>query len=65
MFTVALKLIIADKIYGDLDQQHLSTGEQKRWRKRSRGTNYLLYIDRAVFRKFKSTKTLSNVVDRL
>ena len=37
--------VIADQIYGHLDQQKLLPEEQKRCRKRSRGTNDLLYID--------------------
>ena len=48
--------VIADQIYGHLDQQKLLTEEQKRYRKRSRGTNNLLYIDRAVIREVKSRK---------
>ena len=37
--------VIADQIYGHLDQQKLIPEEQKGWRKRCRGTNDLLYID--------------------
>ena len=48
--------VIADQIYGHLDQQKLLTEEQKGCRKRSRGTNNLLYIDRTVIREVKSTK---------
>ena len=48
--------VIADQIYGHLYQQKLLTEEQKGCRKRSRGTNNLLYIDRAVIREVKSTK---------
>ena len=40
--------VIPDQIYGHLDQQKLLPEEQKGCRKRSRGTNDLLYIDRAV-----------------
>ena len=40
--------VIPDQIYGHLDQQKLLPEEQKECRKRSRGTNDLLYIDRAV-----------------
>ena len=42
--------VIADQIYEHLDQQRLLTQEQKGCRKRSRRTNDLLYIDRAVIR---------------
>ena len=48
--------VIADQIYGHLDQQKLLPEEQEGCRKRSRGTNDLLYIDRAVVRKVKSRK---------
>ena len=48
--------VIADQIYGHLDQQTLLPEEQKEWRKRSRGTNNLLYIDRTVIREVKSKK---------
>ena len=40
--------VIADQIYGHLE-------EQKGYRKRSRGTNDLLYIDKAVIREVKSS----------
>ena len=42
-----LLFVIADQIYGHLDQQKLLPEEQKECRKRSRGTNDLLT---AVFR---------------
>ena len=48
--------VIGDKIYGHLDQQHVLPEEQKGCRKKSRGTNDLLYIDRAVIREVKSRK---------
>ena len=48
--------VIADQIYGHLDQQKLLPEEQKGCRKRSRGTNDLLYIDRVVIREVKSRK---------
>ena len=48
--------LIADQIYGHLDQRKLLTEEQKRCRKRSRGTNDLLYVDRAVIREVNSRK---------
>ena len=48
--------VIADQIYGHLDQQKLLPEEQKGCRKRSRGTNDLLYIDKAVIREVKSRK---------
>ena len=44
------------KIYGNLDQQKLLPEEQKACRKRCRGTNELLYIDRAIIREVKSRK---------
>ena len=48
--------VIADQICKNLDQQKLLSEEQKGCRKRSRGTNDLLYIDRAVIREVKSRK---------
>ena len=48
--------VIADQIYGHIDQQKLLPEEQKRCRKRSRRTNDLLYIDWGVFREVKSKK---------
>ena len=48
--------VIADQICGHLDQQKLLPEEQKEWRKRSRGTNNLLYIDRTVIREVKTKK---------
>ena len=50
---------IANHIYGNLDQQNLLPEEQRECRKRSRGSNDLLHIDRAVIREF------SNGMDRL
>ena len=46
--------IIADQIYAHLDQEKLLPEEQKGWRKGSRGTNDLPYIDRAVLKEVKS-----------
>ena len=46
----------ADQIYGHLDQQKLLPEEHKGCRKRSRGTNDLLYTDKPVFREIKSKK---------
>ena len=46
--------IIADQIYAHLDQEKMLPEEQKRCRKGSRGTNDLLYIDRAVIKEVKS-----------
>ena len=46
--------VIADQIYVHLDQETLLPKEQKRFRKGSRGTNDLLYIDRAVIKEVKS-----------
>ena len=48
--------LIADQIYEHLDQQKLSPEEQKGCRKRSRGTNDLLYIDGTKIREVKSRK---------
>ena len=46
--------VIADQIYTHLDQEKLLPEEQKGCRKGSRGTNDLLYIDRAVIKEVKS-----------
>ena len=46
--------VIADQIYAHLDQDKLLPEEQKGYRKGSRGTNDLLYIDRAVIKEAKS-----------
>ena len=46
--------VIADQIYAHLDQEKLLPEEQKVCRKGSRGTNDLLYIDRAVIKEVKS-----------
>ena len=46
--------VIADQIYAHLDQEKLSPEEQKGCRKGSRGTNDLLYIERAVIKEVKS-----------
>ena len=46
--------VIADQIYAHLDQEKLLPEEQKGHRKGSRGTNDLLYIDRAVIKEVKS-----------
>ena len=43
--------VIADQIYAHLDQKKLLPKEQKGCRKGSRGTNDLLYIDRAVIKE--------------
>ena len=51
-----LSAVIADQIYGHLDQQKLLPEEQKGCRKRFRGTNDLVYIDRAVIREVNSRK---------
>ena len=53
--------VIADHIYAHLDQEKLLPEEQKGSRKGSRGTNDLLYIDRAVIKEVKSrNKNLAN-----
>ena len=46
--------VIVDQIYAHLDQEKLLLEEQKGCRKGSRGTNNLLYIDRAVIKEVKS-----------
>ena len=46
--------VIADQTYAHLDQDKLLPEEQKGWRKGSRGTNNLLFIDRAVIKEAKS-----------
>ena len=46
--------VIVDQIYAHLDQEKLTPEEQKGCRKSSRGTNDLLYIDRAVIKEVKS-----------
>ena len=51
-----LPVVLADQIYGHLDQQKLLPEEQKGCRKRSRRTNDLLYIDMAVIREVKPRK---------
>ena len=55
--TVILQVIIEVVChYGHLDQQKLLPEEQKGCWKRSRETNDLIYIDRAVIREVKSRK---------
>ena len=55
--------VIADQIYAHLDQEKLLPEEQKVRRKGSRGTNNLLYIDKAVIKEVKSRKeNLANLV---
>ena len=49
-----LRGVIADQTYAHLDQEKLLPKEQKGWRKGSRGTNDLLYTDRAVIKEVKS-----------
>ena len=46
--------VIADQIYPHLDQEKLLAEEQKGYQRGSRGTNDLLYIDRAAIKKVKS-----------
>ena len=46
--------VIADQIYKHFDQEKLLPEEQKGCRKGSKGTNDLLYIDRAVIKEVKS-----------
>ena len=45
--------VIADQIYAHLDQEKLLPEDQKGCRKVCRGTNDLLYIDRAVIKEVK------------
>ena len=49
-----LTVVIANQIYTHLNQEKLLPEEQKGCRKGSRGTNNLLYIDRAVIKEVKS-----------
>ena len=46
--------VIADQIYPHLDQEKLLPEEKKGCREGLRGTNDLLYIDRAVIKEVKS-----------
>ena len=46
--------VVVDQIYAHLDQEKLLLEEQKGCIKGSRGTNDLLYIDRAVIKEVKS-----------
>ena len=46
--------VVADQIYGHLDQEKLLPEEQKVCGKGSRGTNDLLYIDRAAIKEVQS-----------
>ena len=49
-----LTSVIADQIYAHLDQEKLLPEMQKGCRKSSRGTNDLLYTDRAILKEVKS-----------
>ena len=46
--------VIVDQVYAHLDQEKMLPKEQKRCREGSRGSNDLLYIDRAVIKEVKS-----------
>ena len=46
--------VIADQIYAHLDPEKLLPKEQKGCGKSSRGTNDLIYIDRAVIKEANS-----------
>ena len=46
--------VIADQIYAHWDQENVLPEEKKGCKKGSRGTNDLLYIDRAVIKEAKS-----------
>ena len=48
--------VIADQVYGHLYQQKFLPEGQEECRKKSRGTNELFYVDRAVIREVKSRK---------
>ena len=48
--------VIADQIYGHLDQQKSLPEEEKGCKKKSRGTSDLHYIDRTVIREVKSKR---------
>ena len=49
-------IVTADQIYAHLDQEKMLPEEQKGCGKGSRGTNGLLYIDRALIKEIKSRK---------
>ena len=49
-------VLIADQVYGHLDEQNMLPKKQKGCRKISIGTNDLLYIDRALIREDKFRK---------
>ena len=49
-------IVTVDKNYEHLDQFHLLQKEQKGWRRTSRGTNDLLYIDKVTIREVQSKK---------
>ena len=51
--------VIADQIYAHLDQEKWLPEEEKGCRKGSKGTNDLLYIDRAVIKEVTSRKNVS------
>ena len=62
--------IMTNKIYGHFDQQNLLLENQKGYRKRSRGTNDKLYIDRAIrkvanFRRKKNNNDMNSVQENL
>ena len=48
-----LACVIADQIYAQLDQEKLLPEKQKGCRKGTRGSNDLLYIDRAIIKEVK------------
>ena len=51
--------VIADQIYAHLNQEKLLSEEQRGCRRGSRGTNDLLYIDRAVIKVKSRNKNLA------
>ena len=48
--------VIAEEVYGFLNTNLLLPQEQKRCRKKSRGTNDLLFIDKMIMREVKMKK---------
>ena len=48
--------VTAEEVYGFLDTNLLLSQEQKGCRIKSRGTNYLLFIDKMIMREVKMKK---------
>ena len=51
-----LTSVIAEEVYGVLDTNFLLPGEQKGYRRKSRGTSDLLFIDKIIMREVKMRK---------